>query len=93
MIQKIEEKTDKIGITLDEDMHKDMVGIMKSSEVLSFMKSLPEDSFRQLFWAQQMEAATKKNPCSMKWHPLMILWCLTLRHRCILISSIYVIIV
>ena len=59
-----------------------MLAIMqeKSEEI---ERSFPNDSFRQLFWRQQLEAAIKNNLKQMKWHPLMIRWCLSIR----LISS------
>lgn len=81
MTQKIAEKAEVEGITLDDITHQDMIGLMKCDEVSKFFKSLPEDSFRQLFWNQQLKAASLKNACTMKWHPLMIRWCLSLRHR------------
>lgn len=81
MVKKIEKKTEEVGITLDSDSHEDMLSIMKSSDVAQFVDTLPEDSFRQLFWAQQFKAATQKNARNMRWHPLMIRWCLSLRHR------------
>ena len=31
---------------------------------------------QKLFWKQQFEAAVKSNPKQMRWHPLMIKWCL-----------------
>lgn len=77
----IEERSEVAGVTLDEDTHQGILSIMKSSEVAAFIEGLPEDSFKQLFWTQQMKAASLKDSRSMKWHPLMIRWCLTLRHR------------
>ena len=59
----------------------DLVDMAKSSELSSFIESLPEDSFQQLFWKQQCEAASKKNHCQMRWHPMMIRWCLDLKRR------------
>lgn len=81
MTQKIAEKVETEGVTLDNTTHQDMIGLMKSTEVSNFFENLPEDSFRQLFWSQQLKAASQKNACTMKWHPLMIRWCLSLRHR------------
>ena len=45
------------------------------------LRNFPNDSFRQLFWKQQLEAAIKNNPKQMKWHPLMIRWCLSIRFK------------
>ena len=81
MIKKITEKTEVDGVTLDSHTHDDMLSIMKSSELSEYFETLPEDSFRKLFWSQQLKAGSLKNARSMKWHPLMIRWCLSLRHR------------
>lgn len=37
--------------------------------------------FQKLFWEQQIEAARKKGKQGMRWHPLMIRWCLYLRYQ------------
>lgn len=42
-------------------------------------KYLP-DSFPRIFWEQQ-KMAVGKSPKGMRWHPLMIRWCLYLRHQ------------
>ena len=70
MISKIEEKTEVAGVTLDQDTHDDMLSLMNSKS--DYFDNLPEDSFRQLFWSQQLKAASQKNARCMKWHPLMI---------------------
>lgn len=49
------------------------------SEESPSVEALPEDSFRKLFWEQQQAALSKKKT-AMRWHPLMIKWCLYLRH-------------
>lgn len=41
----------------------------------------PKGSFQRLFWEQQREAATKKDSRGRRWHPLMIRFCLYLRHQ------------
>ena len=81
MMKKIEKMTEQDGITLDEGSHNGILSTMQSSEAAQFVDSLPEDSFRQLFWKQQLKAASQKNARTMRWHPLMIRWCLSLRHR------------
>ncbi|XP_065894386.1 uncharacterized protein [Dysidea avara] len=67
------------GIEVDDDMHKDLKEI--ASQSTSFLDDLPPDSFKKIFWNQQIEAASKKDARSMRWHPLIIRWCLHLRHR------------
>ena len=48
--------------------------------------SYPPGSFGRIFWESQERAASLKNARSMRWDPLMIRWCLYLRH---LSSSAY----
>lgn len=79
--KKIEEVTETNGVSLDEQSHEDFKRLVTSSESSQFFDSLPKDSFQSIFWQQQVEAASKKNARSMRWHPLMIRWCLYLRHR------------
>lgn len=48
------------------------------------MEEFPQGSFARLFWQQQLEAVSRKDARSMKgmrWDPLMVKWCLYLRHK------------
>ena len=59
--------------------HNELVTIMRENR--DKVKSVyPENSFPQLFWNQQLLVASKTKACSMKWHPMMVHWCLYLRH-------------
>lgn len=40
----------------------------------------PPGSFERIFWQQQMRCSELQNSKSMKWHPIMIRWCIYLRH-------------
>lgn len=66
-------------MTVDEGVHQGLRQVMEE-ESNSILKTFPPDSFQHLFWTQQLEAA-EKNPRQMRWHPLMVRWCLYLRHR------------
>lgn len=79
--KKIAEASEVSGVTLDEQTHEDFKKMMTSSESSVVFDSLPKDSFQHLFWQQQVEAASKKKAQNMRWHPLMIRWCIYLRHR------------
>ena len=78
MQQSLISEVAKNGIQLHNDIHNDLVSIMqeKAEEI---QRGFPNDSFRQLFWKQQFEAAVKSNPKQMRWHPLMIKWCLSIK--------------
>ena len=65
------------GVEVDSETESDLREII--SEENPVIASLPEDSFRKIFWEQQQLAASKKKT-AMRWHPLMIKWCLYLRH-------------
>lgn len=62
--------------TLDKETSDDFETIMNEEE--NTLSQLPKDSFKHIFWRQQKEAIGKKN--ALRWHPLMIKWCLYLRH-------------
>ena len=40
----------------------------------------PANSFQRIFWDQQQQANAAKKAQGKRWHPLMIKWCLYLRH-------------
>ena len=70
------------GVTVDEGLHSDLKAICSSlPDSADVLKMYPKDSFFNIFWQQQMQAATKKNARMMRWHPLMIRWCFSLRHK------------
>ena len=81
-IQYLKRKVDDIvqaeGIKVDEGLHKDLVTIMKKNKP---DENATERKFKEIFWQQQLKAATLKNFRSMRWHPAIIRWCLYLQHR------------
>ena len=76
---KLAERTELNGVIVDPDMQSDLSTITKEVTTSVMMKHPPE-SFERIFWEQQIKASNLKNPRSMKWHPLMIRWCIYLRH-------------
>ena len=50
------------------------------------VEAYPEGSFKRLFWEEQLRAASKKDMRQVRWHPLIIRWCLNLK---LLSSSAY----
>ena len=67
------------GIELDQATHSDFKTIMEEN-VEEATCSFPDGSFQQLLWEQQQQASSVKDSQSMRWHPLMIKWCIYLRH-------------
>ena len=67
------------GILAHEDTHRDLQEIMKESTP-HVTNAFLYNSFEKLFWEQQQKALQSKDGRQMRWHPLMIKWCLYLRH-------------
>ena len=77
--EKVDQELEKVGVTVDSDTHNDLKKIMEEEEKKSPNRF--HNSFQQIFWDQQLEAARKHDAKGMRWHPLMIRWCLFLRHQ------------
>ena len=77
--KKLEEALDKQGVDVPEELHSDLDSIMKehSPDIAS---KFPTGSFQRIFWEQQHQANTTQKAQGRRWHPLMIKWCLYLRH-------------
>ena len=55
--------------------------VEKNNDIL---EQFPSGSFARMFWQQQLEGVSRKSTNSkrgMRWHPLMVKWCLYLRHK------------
>jgi len=77
----IEEK----GISVDESVHGDLTQIMNEcADKVAAEHQV--GSLARVFWEQQLKAASCKDQRQMRWHPLMVKWCLYLRHQS---SSVY----
>jgi len=79
MEKKISEYAAKDGIHLDQQLHSDMKQMISDSTDQIHHTYQP-DTFQYLFWEQQRKASSLQDSHSMKWHPLIIKWCLYLRH-------------
>jgi len=64
---------------MDDTTHHDLQHIVNEN-TSSIAEAFPENSFERLFWEQQQQSLQLKGARSMRWHPLMIKWCLYLRH-------------
>ena len=83
--ERIAKLTESEGVNVGRDFHKDMYSIMESNNE-AIAKQYPEGSFRRLFWEEQFKAAKHSSLKQMRWHPLIIHWCLNLKY---LSSSCY----
>lgn len=82
---QIKKLTEVNGICLDKDMDADMRTIMNEHDD-SICASHSPQSFEYIFWKQQRESMELKDARQMRWHPMMIKWCMNLR---MLSSSCY----
>ena len=72
IIKLISEEGEKIKEEHDEEL----------AEIISSTKcTFKADRLQWLLWQQQKEQAKKKDSSGMKWHPLIIRWCLSICHR------------
>ena len=77
--KKLSESIEESGVHLDQDLDKDMKQILAdTSEEID--RCYHPQSFQHLFWQQQRKASYLSDKRSMRWHPLIIKWCLYLRH-------------
>ena len=77
--RRITQVIEQDGVVLDEATHSDFKTIMEENAEKA-TNSFPDGSFQQLFWEQQQQASSVKDSRSMRWHPLIIKWCIYLRH-------------
>ena len=82
MKARIAELTKTEGDSVDQTLHGDLLTIMDENYG-QIKETLSEGSYARLFWEEQLKAAKLKDPRQIRWHPLMIKWCLNLK----LISS------
>jgi hypothetical protein len=75
---------DDRSVSVDSKLH-DLSSIMEDENVHICEKYKP-GTFQRVFWEQQIQASKLNSPRSMRWDPLVIRWCLYLRH---LSSSAY----
>ena len=65
----------KEGEQIEEEHHEGLAEIMSSAEC-TFQPDTPQ----WLLWQQQKEQAKKKDSRGMRWHPLIIKWCISIYH-------------
>ncbi len=84
-IRRLQRKLDKVyetsSVLLDDETSQDLQDIMDQQDS-SVQAKYQEDSFEAIFWRHQKHSLSKKgkDKNGNRWHPLMIRWCLYLRH-------------
>ena len=78
--RKLSEAIEGKGVNVDEELATDLFSVMEEEEQ-HIENEYPEGSFQRVFWQQQKKAASVKGKKGMRWHPLMIRFCLYIRHH------------
>ena len=78
---KLDKALEKKSVSLDDDISQDFQNVMEEEDN-NISTKFSEDSFQAIFWKHQKESLSKegKQKNGNRWHPLMIRWCLYLRH-------------
>ena len=83
--EKVATLIESRGEPVDDELCSDLSTIMQENDDI-VRKDFPEGSFQWLLWNEQKKAASVKSATGMRWHPLVIKWCLNLK---LLSSSAY----
>ena len=73
------QSVEKHGVELDVTSSNDIKSIMEQCAETA-LSGYPPESFINIFWQQQLQAASVPNAKQRRWHPMMIKWALYLRH-------------
>ena len=87
-VRNLKEKVLKLseqGDEVDANLQEDLVHIMNEN-TNSVREAYAKGTFARLLWDEQLKATTAKNPCQIRWHPILIKWFLNLK---LLSSSAY----
>ena len=76
--ERIKKLTQTEGEHLDVDFQSDLISIMNSNKN-KVKEAYPDGSFPKLFWDEQLKAASVSDPRQVRWHPVIIKWCLNLK--------------
>ena len=78
--QNIKKNYQREAIVIDKTTSDELAGML-TAHATSVKEKYGAESFPGVFWEQQLSAASKKNARSIRWHPLIIKWCLYLHHK------------
>ena len=80
-VKRLDEKVHTLSAQSDEvdtDLEVDLIHIMNENTD-DIRKRYGKGTFARLLWDKQLKAATAKNPRQIRWHPMLIKWCLNLK--------------
>lgn len=79
--EKLAKKIADEGLKLDATTEEDMKKIMAENEMLNSSEESQNTRFKKMFWQQQSQALKVKDARGMRWHPMMVKWCIYLHHQ------------
>lgn len=76
-VSKVTRMMEKESVSVDAEQHEVMLQFLKdhSSQIED---NFPEGSSARVFWEQQVKISKLKSAKSMRWHPLIIRWCISM---------------
>ena len=80
-VKRLKDKVCKLSEqseTVDTELQSDLLQIMNENTV-AVRKAYAEGSFTRLLWDEQLKATSAKDPRQVRWHPVLIKWCLNLK--------------
>jgi len=75
----VREVIQKDAIAVDNDLHSDLLAVM--NQQLESSSGVDQSNNFKIFWKQQQQAFSKRNPKSVRWHPTILKWNLYLHHK------------
>ena len=75
---KVRQQMSKCGEAVEPDLHEELMKIMHD-KTKSIQSAYPEGSFGRLFWEEQLRATKATDARQVRWHPMIIRWCLNLK--------------
>ena len=75
--EKVRNLSHNQGEVLDKNMEIDLITIMRDNAE-KINTTYAEGTFARLFWDEQFKAASLHNKRQVRWHPVIIKWCLNL---------------
>jgi hypothetical protein len=79
--ENIKKLVEKDGIRVDKELHEDLKKVVVEKSSHANKEVFEEGTYQHLFWEQQKKQALRMDARAMRWHPLMIKWCLALRQN------------
>ena len=78
MKQQLKALLETNSVSVDDDLQHDLSSIVEKNTSYVYEQH-PPDRFQRLFWEQQAAAMKVKDRRQIRWHPMFIKWCLSLK--------------